>query len=87
MAITQSRVTVTTSATLLATSERRIRCRVQNPVGGATVQLGGAGVTVANGYDLVAGAAIEMIVEPNDPLYAVITAATQAIQVLYSEID
>lgn len=87
MAISQSRVSVGTAATLLVSSDRRVKARIQNPVGGTTIQVGGAGVTTANGMDLVAGAMIEMIVEPNDPLYGIIAAATQAIQVLYSEID
>ena len=87
MAITQSRVTVATTATLLASSERRLRVKIQNPVGGTTVQIGGPNVTTATGMDLVAGANFDFIVEPNDPLYGIIAAATQAIQVLYAEMD
>lgn len=87
MPVTATRVTVGVTATLLLAPERRVRARIQNPVGGATVQLGGAGVSVAAGMDLVAGAYVETFVEPNDALYAIITAATQAIQVMYYEVD
>jgi hypothetical protein len=85
MAITASRVTVTTSATLIAASDADgSSVVVRNPVGGATVDVGPAAVASGSGFQLLAGESVALDLAPGETLYGIAGSGTQAIHVLGS---
>jgi hypothetical protein len=84
MAISTEVVTVTTSATLVAsaagaTLEDTIPVTIRNDSGG-TIYIGGAGVTTANGLAVPTASAISLDLAPGDNLYG-IAASSLALQV------
>jgi hypothetical protein len=87
MTVQGSRVTVTTTATLLADatgtdSVTGVRVTVKSPSGAQIVDLGGPGVTAGAGLALEAGNILTLELGPGDALYGIVAATTQAVHVL-----
>lgn len=86
MALSHERVSVGTTATLLSTTSvgrSGQTVSVQNPSGGATVYLGGAGVTTTSyGYALAAGSDFSIELDFSEALYAVVASSTQTVNVI-----
>jgi len=86
MALTHGIVSVGTTATLLsavAAGRDGQTVLVQNPAGGASVYLGGTGVTTASyGYLLVGGSAFAIDLQDAEALYGVVASSTQSVSVI-----
>jgi hypothetical protein len=88
MAINHALVTVGTSATLLTVAasgggKDGSTILVQNPSGGVSVYLGGAGVTSSSyGYILAANSNISIELNQDEALYGVVASSTQSVAVL-----
>jgi len=86
MALSHGIVSVGTTATLLSASiagRDGQTVLVQNPAGGATVYLGGAGVTTASyGYSLDGGVAFAIDLQDAEALYGVVASSTQNVSVI-----
>jgi len=88
MAIKHSVVSVGTTATALHAGNGRLTghkftIMVQVPTGGATIYLGGSGVTTTNyGYALVAGGDYALDMNPSETLYAVVATGTQSAYII-----
>jgi hypothetical protein len=86
MAIGHERVSVGTTATKLGDAERDrdgFTIMVQNPSGGASLYVGGPGVTTASyGYEVVAGAEVGVELLKDEELYAVVASGSQTVNVL-----
>jgi len=86
MAISHARPTVTTTASAIAsgTNDRSGQSvLVQNPSAGATVYLGGSGVTSSSyGYALAGGSDISIDLSGGESLYAITASGSQQINVL-----
>ena len=87
MAVASAQVSVTTTATEVATplgdtGGAGQDVLVKNPTGGATVYLGGSGVTTSNGFPLEAGAAVTARIFGDDILYGRVASGTQTVYVL-----
>ena len=86
MALTHGLVSVGATATLLSAAEAGRDGQtvlVQNPAGGATVYLGGAGVTtVSYGYSLEGGVAFAIELQTGEALYGVVASGTQSVSVI-----
>lgn len=86
MAIAHERVVVAATATKVADAERDrdgFTVMVQNPAGGASVFIGGPGVTTSSfGYEVVAGAEIGVELTKDEELYAVVATGTITVNVL-----
>lgn len=88
MAVVEASVTVATTATELSggdaggpTSGQSILVKV--PAAGATVYLGGSGVTTTTGYPLAAGESFTADLGPGDTLFGIVVGpATQAVNVI-----
>jgi hypothetical protein len=92
MAISGARVSVTSTATLIAqntkatTSEgdyASLRAVAKNMTASAAIFLGGSGVTTATGFqwDFTDGA-FEFELEPGEGLYGIVASVTQTVHVL-----
>lgn len=89
MTVAAASVTVTTMATLLSSETDETFPGSQSvlvlvPAGGATVYLGGEGVTTAAGFPLAAGESFTADLGSGDVLYGIVAASTQAVSVLRS---
>jgi hypothetical protein len=87
MAVVAASVTVATTATLLSASSETDHASGQSvmvkvPTGGATVYIGGSGVTSAAGFPVAAGEATAFDLSPEDALYGITASGTQAVNVL-----
>lgn len=86
MAIEHARPTVTTTASAIATGTNDRSGQsvvVQNPSAGATVYLGGSGVTSSSyGYALVGGSDISIDLSGGESLFAIVASSTQQVNVL-----
>ena len=86
MSVTHNIVTVGATATVISTaaSDRDGHSvLIQNPTGGVTVYIGGAGVTTSSyGVALAAGSDISMDLLQNEIVYGIVTTGTQAVNVL-----
>jgi hypothetical protein len=88
MVINHAIVSVGTTATLLTVAasgggKDGSTILVQNPTGGVSVYLGGAGVTSsAYGYILAAGSNISIELNQDEALYGVVASSTQSVAVL-----
>ena len=86
MALSHGIVSVGTTATLLSASAAGRDGQtvlVQNPSGGATVYLGGSGVTNTDyGYVLEAGVAFAIDLQGGESLYGVVASSTQSVSVI-----
>ena len=87
MAISHAIVSVTTAATALNDSldggKDGSSVSVQNPTGGATVYIGGAGVTTASyGFLLAAGATFSAELNQGEALFGIVASSTQSVAVL-----
>ena len=86
MAVSHAIVSVGTTATKLTSDydgKDGQTINVQNPSGGATVYLGGEGVT-SSSYGFILGAGISFSIELQDDekLYAVVASSTQNVNIL-----
>lgn len=82
MAVRGRRVTVSTTAILLAEGTgTKSQVLVRNTDATNGVDLGGAGVTAGTGYRLLAGIALPAVFElaPGDKLYAIRSAAADVV--------
>jgi len=88
MAINHGIVSVGTTATLLTVAalgggKDGSTILVQNPSGGVSVYLGGAGVTSSSyGYILAANSNISIELNQDEALYGVVASSTQSVAVL-----
>jgi hypothetical protein len=88
MAINHGIVSVGTTATLLTVAalgggKDGSTILVQNPSGGVSVYLGGAGVTTSSyGYILAANSNISIELNQDEALYGVVASSTQSVAVL-----
>ncbi len=88
MTIKHATVTVATTATALNTAVTKdgtpsMTMSIQVPTGGATVYVGGAGVTTtAYGYAIAAGGVLTIEMGQDEVLFGVVAASTQAVYVL-----
>jgi len=75
--------TVTTTASVIASGDESHpqTITVSVPAAGQTVFLGGSDVTAATGFPVATGTALPGIVV-DGPLYAIVAATTQAVDVL-----
>ena len=80
--------TVTTTATIVVpaggTGMLPRSSVISVPTGGVTVYVGGPDVTTAAGFPVAAGTGIS-IDATGEPIYAVVAASTQDVNVLYRE--
>ena len=83
MSVTASRVTVATTATLIATADADGQSvRVLVPTGGQTVSVGPSDVATTTGYDVVAGSSIALELAAGEKLYGIVAGTTQVVHVL-----
>jgi hypothetical protein len=86
MAISHERVSIGTVATQVSSDfagKDGQTVSVQNPTGGATVYLGGAGVTTTSyGFELVAGTTFSVEMQNGEKLYGVVASSTQTVNVI-----
>ena len=86
MALSHARPTVTATASAIAgdSNDRSGQSvLIQNPSGGATIYLGGVGVTSsAYGYALAGGSDISIDLSGGESLYAITASGTQQVNVL-----
>ena len=86
MAVSHQRVSVGTTATKLTSDydgKDGQTINVQNPAGGATVYLGGEGVTTSSyGFVLAAGISFSVELQGGEKLYAVVASSTQNVNIL-----
>lgn len=86
MAVTHERVTVATTATVISTAandrDGHSVC-VQNPAGGATVYIGGSGVTTSS-YGVALGESSDISIDllQGEVLYGIVASSTQTVNVL-----
>ena len=78
MAISSQRITVSTTAVALNTaSTSGQKLKIKNTSANAA-DLGPAGVTAGTGFDLAAGATVDVQLQPQDVLFAIRSAAADA---------
>lgn len=82
-AVTATRVTVSTTATLIYTAPPGSvgSVLVRNP-SAVSVYLGTVAITTATGFELPAGASVQINLYNQDRLYGIVAAATQEVQTL-----
>jgi len=83
-ALTVSRVTVATTATLLYTAAAGGSTVLIRNAGSASVFLGDATVTTSTGFELVASDALSLPLGPNDTIYGIVATSTNRVDVLES---
>jgi hypothetical protein len=86
MSISHGIVSVTTAATALNASldggKDGSTISIQNPTGGATVYIGGAGVTTASyGFLLTAGTTFTVELNQGETLFGIVASSTQNVAV------
>ena len=83
MAVVGARVTVNTTATLIASEAAAgpnvTPTLIKNP-GASAVYLGGSGVTAAAGFELAAGEVVA--IDLSEDMYAITASGTQVVHVL-----
>jgi hypothetical protein len=86
MAITHERVSIGITPTQVSSNfggKDGQTVSVQNPAGGATVYLGGDGVTTTSyGYALVAGSDFSVEMQDGEKLFGVVASSTQTVNVI-----
>jgi hypothetical protein len=86
MAITHERISVGTTATQISSNyagKDGQTVSVQVPAGGASVYLGGEGVTTTSyGFLLAAGISFSVEMQVDEKLYGVVATSTQTVNVL-----
>jgi hypothetical protein len=85
MAISHERVSIGTTATQVSSNyagKDGQTVSVQNPSGGATVYLGGTGVTTTSyGFALAGGTDFSVEMQDGEKLYGVVASSTQTVNV------
>jgi hypothetical protein len=86
MAITHERISVGTTATQISSNyagKDGQTVSVQNPAAGATVYIGGEGVTTTSyGFALTGGTDMAVEMQDGEKLYGVVASSTQTVNVL-----
>jgi hypothetical protein len=86
MAISHERVSVGITPTQVSSNfagKDGQTVSVQNPAGGATVYLGGEGVTTTSyGFELAAGITFSVEMQNGEKLYGVVASSTQTVNVI-----
>lgn len=85
MAVTSSRVTVTTSATALVPTDGSVASIVAHNKGSASIDIGGASITTGTGFELAAGEAFTMDLNPGEIPYGIAASGTVRVDVLRSK--
>ena len=87
MAIDQDApVTIGTSATIIFTAVALQTVVLQADTGnGAAVFIGGSAVTTANGYELLAGGALALNMQPGDTVYGISAAGSDDVRILHNQ--
>jgi hypothetical protein len=81
-AVVVTRVTVGTSATLVFTGHGGpTKILIRNP-SAVSVYVGPVAVATTTGFEIAAGDSMSLVVEPYDPVYAIVAAATQVVQII-----
>lgn len=80
------RITVGTTPTLIldgtnSAANYPISAVIMNPTAGVDVMLGGAGVTAATGFALIATASVQLDII-NEALFAIVASGSQVVHVL-----
>jgi len=89
MAATATRITVSTTATLIATGDvAGTSVVVRIPAGGNTVTIGGSdSVTTSNGFDLVSGESLSVELDSGEQLYGIVAASTQVVHTVANHVN
>jgi hypothetical protein len=86
MAVSHAIISVGTTATKLTSDfdgKDGQTINVQNPAGGASVYLGGEGVTTSSyGYLLGAGTSFSIELQDDEKLYGVVASSTQNVNII-----
>jgi len=82
-----TKVTVTTTATLIVPAGDKYRTVYVHNGGGSTIYVGGASVTTATGFHLGNNESQDFVVPTNEKLYAVVNSSTNDIIVLTPDLD
>jgi hypothetical protein len=86
MAVSHQRISVGTTATKLTLDydgKDGQTISVQVPTSGATVYLGGEGVTTSSyGYELLGGTSFSVELQDDEKLYGVVASSTQTVNIL-----
>jgi hypothetical protein len=82
MAITGSRVSVAVAATALSTADADGSTVLVKNAGSSSIFLGGAAVTIATGYELLAGESVAVQMAATETLYGIVAASTVTAHVL-----
>ena len=80
-------VSVTTSPTLILPADNIPRTVYIHNSGGAKIYLGGADVSVANGFHLSSAESQDIFVPTNEKLYGIVASSTNTIIVLTPDLD
>lgn len=80
-------VSVTTSPTLIAPADNIPRTVYIHNGGGAKIYLGGADVSVANGFHLGNNESQDIFVPTNEKLYGIVASSTNTVNVLTPDLD
>ena len=78
MAVSAQRMTVSTTAVALNTAGPAGQTMLIKNTSANAADLGAAGVTAGTGFDLAAGATVEVSLRPQDILYGIRSAAADA---------
>jgi hypothetical protein len=85
MAVSHQRISVGTTATKLTSDydgKDGQTISVQVPTSGATVYLGGEGVTTTSyGYELIQGTSFSVELQDDEKLYGVVASSTQTVNI------
>jgi hypothetical protein len=79
MAVSQQRITVSTTAVALHAVDKGGLDLVLKNTSANAADVGGAGVTAGTGFDLAAGATVNVRVKPGDQLFAIRSAGADAV--------
>ena len=80
-------VSVTTSPTLILPADNIPRTVYIHNSGGAKIYLGGADVSVANGFHLSNAESQDIFVPTNEKLYGIVASSTNTIIILTPDLD
>lgn len=79
MSIVAGQVTLGTAATLIYEATNSDKCEITFQTKTKDVYIGESDVTLANGFNLVAGATVTLKVGRNDAIYGVVDSSTHTI--------
>lgn len=90
MSVAGARVTVTSSATLIAQGgsddSSPVEVLIYNPVGGLTINLGASTVTYGTGVELIGGNSVSLKLKAGELIYGIASSTSQVVQVLTEDV-